>query len=93
MFTHVVTFQLKSEADIPEAARRLQSLGERVPSLRSIEVGVDTGRGPRSVHMALITRFDDPAGYQAYAVDPYHQEVLAFMAGVVERASVVDWAG
>lgn len=91
MFTHVVTFQLKSEAVIPEAARRLRSLGDRVPSLRSIEVGVDTGRTPRSVHMALITRFDDRAGYEAYAVDPYHQEVLAYMGGVVERASVVDW--
>ena len=91
MFHHIVTFQLKSEADVESTAARLRAMEGRVPPLRSIEVGVDQLRTPRAVHIALITRFDDRAGYDAYAVDPVHKEVLAHMATGVEKASVVDW--
>ena len=91
MFHHVVTFSFTDEAHIEEAARRLRAMEGRVPSLRHIEVGIDTGRTPRSVHLALITRFEDEAGYRAYAVDPVHKDVLAYMATVVASASVVDW--
>jgi len=91
LFTHVVTFTFTDEAHAAEAAARLRAMEGQVPSLRSIEVGIDEGRTPRSVHLALVTRFDDEAAYRAYAVDPVHKEVLAWMGTVVERASVVDW--
>lgn len=91
MFHHVVTFSFIDEAHTAEAAARLRAMEGRVPTLRSIEVGIDQSRTPRSVHLALITRFDDEAGYRAYAVDPVHKEVLAYMATVVSSASVVDW--
>ncbi len=91
MFHHVVTFRLKDPSTVEATAARLRAMSGRVPSLRSIEVGVDQLRTPRAVHIALITRFDDEAGYRAYAVDPIHKEVLAHMGTVVETAAVVDW--
>ena len=91
MFHHIVTFQLKSEGDIAPTVAKLRAMEGRVPTLRSIEVGVDQLRTPRAVHIALITRFDDRAGYDAYVVDPVHKDVLAYMSTVVEKASVVDW--
>jgi antibiotic biosynthesis monooxygenase (ABM) superfamily enzyme len=92
MFHHVVTFRLKDAARIEETAAKLRAMAGKVPALRSIEVGVDELKGGRSVHIALITRFDDREGYDAYAADPVHRQVLAHMATVVESASVVDWS-
>ncbi len=91
MFHHVVTFKLKDPSTVDATAAKLRGMAGRVPTLRSIEVGVDALKTPRAVHIALITRFDDRAGYDAYAVDPIHKEVLAHMATVVEQAAVVDW--
>ena len=91
MFNHVVTFRLKNPSDVEPTAAKLRSMQGRVPTLRSIEVGVDQLKTPRAVHIALITRFDDQEGYQAYAVDPVHKDVLAHMATVTESAAVVDW--
>ena len=91
MFHHVVTFELTDPANVESSAAKLRAMAGRVPTLRSIEVGVDQLSTPRAVHIALITRFDDRAGYDAYAVDPIHKEVLAHMGTVVAKAAVVDW--
>ena len=91
MFHHVVTFRLEDPARVDETAAKLRGMAGRVPTLRSIEVGIDQLGTPRAVHIALITRFDDRAGYDAYAVDPVHKAVLAHMAQVVQTAAVVDW--
>ncbi len=92
MFHHVVTFSLKEGADAGVTAERLRSLAHTVESVKHIEVGIDIGRTPRSVDLALITRFADRDGYQSYAVHPAHKEVLAYMGTVVTNASVVDWS-
>ena len=92
MFHHVVTFSLKAGADRLATAERLRSLGTEVESLQHIEVGVDVGGTPRSVDIALITRFADEEGYRAYANHPFHLDVLAHMGTVVDRVAVVDWS-
>ena len=92
MYHHVVTFELLREQDVQPTAQMLRNMAGRVPTLRHIEVGVDEGRTPRSVHLALITRFDNEAGYRAYAADPVHKGVLAHIGTVVKTAAVVDWS-
>ena len=91
MFHHVVTFRLLDEARVDETAALIEAMRGRVPSLRSLEVGVDQLGSLRAAHIALITRFDDRAGFEAYAIDPTHKVVLAHMATVVESVAVVDW--
>jgi len=45
----------------------------------------------RSWHLTLRTEFADQDGYQAYAVDPLHQEVLTWLKTVVHASATVDF--
>jgi hypothetical protein len=94
MITHVVLFKFKEEnkqANIRAAEERLRAMVGRVPSLRGLEVGRHGQVSPRSLDLALITRFDDLRGLMEYAVDPLHVEVKSFMASVTEASHVVDF--
>lgn len=92
MYTHIVLFHLKDPAGAQEAAERLRSLEGQVPSLRSIEVGVDDTPSPRSAHLSLLTRFDDPAGLAAYAVHPVHLALLDWIRPRLEKTVKVDYS-
>lgn len=89
--THVVFFKFSDGEASAEAARRLRALEGVVPTLESIEVGVDTLRTDRSWDVCLITRFADPAAMEAYQVHPAHQEVVAWIRQHVKGAAAVDW--
>lgn len=84
-------FDLRDPQTIEATAERLRAMDGKIPTLKGIEVGIDERPSPRSAHIALLTHFDDWAGLDAYAVHPVHQEVLAYMGTVVERAKKVDW--
>ncbi|MFT5685761.1 MAG: hypothetical protein ACI8RZ_006715, partial [Myxococcota bacterium] len=58
MYTHIVLFHFKNPGDAPEAAEKLRGMVGHIPTLRSIEVGVDDAPSPRSAHLSLLTRFD-----------------------------------
>lgn len=96
MLTHVVCFRYR--ADVPETARadhraRLAALDGAVPSLRSLVVGADVVRSPRSYDTALVTTFDDRAGLDAYAVHPAHLPVLALGRDLCADIVAVDFEG
>ena len=91
MFRHIVFFKFNDPKDAPEACRRLMSMEGKVSSLRQIEVGLDCLHTERSWEMVLDTRFEDRQGYEAYASDPTHLEVLSWLKSVVEQAATVDF--
>lgn len=96
MITHVVLMKFKTENkahNLQEACSRLRALVGRVPSLRELEVGLHAGSevSPRTLDLALITRFEDLAGLDGYADHPAHVEVKRFLAGVLESSVVVDF--
>ena len=91
MFVHIVFFKFGAVENAPEAKRRLESMRGHVPSLRHIEVGLDCVHSDRSWHMVLDTRFDNREGYEAYATDPKHLEVLSFLKTVVSQSATVDY--
>lgn len=93
MLTHVVMFKLKdrSPENIAPARARLMSLAQGIETLRAIEVGTDVIRSGRSYDLALITRFDDMAGYQVYQEHPIHLPVLAHMREASESIIAVDF--
>lgn len=92
VFVHIVFFNFKRLTDRAEAKRRLEGLVNTVPSLRTVEVGLDEVRSDRSWDMVLITRFDDRAGYEAYAVDSTHLEVVSWLKSVIRASATVDYA-
>ncbi len=91
MYSHVVMFRLHEPSTLPQAVALLRSLEGNVPSLRTIEVGVDDSPSDRSSHICLITRFDDRAGYEAYHHHPFHQDLLTKVVPLVSEARKTDW--
>ncbi len=93
MLTHIVLIRLKDRRPESIAATRaqLQSLSHGIETLRQLEVGMDITRSDRSYDLALITRFDDQAGYEVYRQHPVHLPVLAHMAEAAESTIAVDY--
>jgi hypothetical protein len=93
MFTHTVLFKLKDPDRAEEVALRLRRMPAQIPTLQSIEVGVDMLRTPRAFDLALITRFTDQEGYESYRDHPNHLVLLDWIKPLVAQSVVADWSG
>lgn len=91
MITHIVLFRLVDKADVAEAADRLRSLGGKIPSMRSIEVGVNLVESERAHDVSIMTTFDDLDGLTAYAEHPDHQPVLQWMRAHMSGSAAIDY--
>ena len=93
MITHIVTFKLNDAS--PEHAATckamLEGLVGKVPSLRTMTVGVNVVDSPRAHSLALIATFDDLEGLEAYQVHPDHQEVGGYLRANSEAIVAVDF--
>lgn len=92
-FTHIVLFKLKNSAleNISTTVNTLRGMAGNIPTLRDLEIGVNEIPSGRAYDIALIARFDDRAGMEAYQVHPTHQKVVAHMHAVAESAVAVDF--
>ncbi len=70
---------------------KLRTLEGNVPTLNSIEVGVNVVESDRAYDIGIVTRFDDLAAMDAYQVHPFHQGVLAFMKDKMTAAVAIDY--
>ena len=95
MVVHCVFFRMKpdykNQEEIARLGRMLKDLRNTVPSLRSLELGINQSDEARAMDLSIITRFDDWEGLRAYAVDPHHQELIAHVKQVCEETRVVDY--
>jgi ABC-type antimicrobial peptide transport system ATPase subunit len=91
VLTHVVLMTFADQADAAEAKRRLEGLAGAVPALRSLHVGLDRLGLPGSAHLCLTTTHDDEDGLRAYADDPAHQDVLAWLRPRLTGRVAVDY--
>lgn len=79
MVRHVVCQNFGDAADAQEAARMLRELVGVVPTLRSMEVGLNELASERAYDLVLIATFDDMEGLHAYDAHPAHAAVRAFI--------------
>ena len=94
MIVHIVTFKFKEEnkkANIIQAKQMLENLMGTVPSLRSMDVGVNFSPEERAMDLSIITAFESKEGLEAYAIHPEHLKVVDFIKTVVEFSKVVDY--
>lgn len=94
MVVHIVTFKFKEEnknANIIQAKQMLENLMGAVPSLRSMDVGVNFSTEERAMDLSIITAFESKEGLEAYAIHPEHLKVVDFIKTVVEYSKVVDY--
>ncbi len=94
MLVHIVMFKFKEEnkkANIIQAKQMLENLMGAVPSLRSMDVGVNFIEADRAMDLSIIAVFESKEGLDAYAVHPEHMKVVDFIKTVVEYSKVVDY--
>jgi hypothetical protein len=91
VITHVVLFRFHDPADAGPARDRLGALRGRVPTVRSLSVGVDAERSGSPWHVALTSTYDDWDALAAYASAPAHVEVMDWLADRVADKAVVDY--
>jgi hypothetical protein len=97
MIRHVVQWKLAAadeaarDADAREVQARLLALKGVVPSLRSIEVGINSLYPESNWHVVLLADFDSAEDLAAYQDDPRHQEAAAFVRSVVSARASVDF--
>lgn len=94
MVVHIVTFQFKEEnkkTNIIQAKQMLENLMGAVPTLRSMDVGLNFSKEERAMDMSIIAVFESKEGLDVYAVHPEHLRVVDFIKTVVEYSKVVDY--
>ncbi|NOZ89802.1 MAG: Dabb family protein [Epsilonproteobacteria bacterium] len=94
MVRHIVLFDFKDEnkqGNIQKAKEMLEGLIDKVPTLKSIEVGVNFSKEDRAMDLSIITSFDDEAGLNEYATHPEHLRVVEFIKTVVTSSKVSDY--
>ena len=91
MIRHVVCHRYRDKVEAQKVSALLESLVGVVPSLRSMETGVDCTDSSRSYHLALIATFDDRAGLDAYLKHPAHEKVRDYIHTVLESSVSVDY--
>ena len=79
MIKHVVCQKFANKQDAQQAAEMLRALVGVIPSLKSMEVGIDFLGSERSYDLVLIAEFENEEGLHAYDAHPAHGEVRKFI--------------
>lgn len=94
MLTHIVIWKYRPDVEPfarEEHVRLLGNLRKLIPEIRSLVVGFDILRLPRSYDSGLVAVFDDQAGLDAYTVHPEHVKVAEFGRQISEHVASVDF--
>jgi len=93
MITHVVLVKLKNQdvKNVESTYTLLSTLNGKVPSVRHLEVGKDVSHSGRSYDIALIAKFDDLTGLQAYLAHPNHVPVSNKLRELAASIVTVDY--
>lgn len=97
MIKHIVLFKLRDDIApevkaerLPDLQRQLMDLMGVVPSLRSMEVGINSNPAEK-FDLALVSTFDDMAGLEAYATDPRHVAVGKQIRELLDSRACTDF--
>jgi hypothetical protein len=87
-------FKFKDEnksSNIAEVTKRLNALPELVPSLNSMEVGINFTVSQRAFDLSLYATFQTKEDLDAYAIHPEHIKVVEFIKDVTLESKIVDY--
>ncbi len=92
MIKHVFLLAWASTTDQQrqQAQEEIETL-RRLPTVRSLELGVDVGRTRLSYDLAVTVCLDDREALAAYEADPRHREVAGILRGLCDRVAIVDY--
>jgi hypothetical protein len=94
MLTHIVIWKYRADVmqeTMDEHVTLLRNLAGIIREVRSLSVGYDVLKLPRSYDTGLVAIFDDRAGLDAYTVHPEHVKVANFGRSISEHVASVDF--
>ena len=94
MITHIVVWKYRADVEAEtrsEHVALLSALANIIPQVKSLSVGFDTLKLPRSYDTGLVAVFEDRAGLDAYTVHPEHVKVADFGRSISEHVASVDF--
>lgn len=93
MITHLLTFKFRDPdpAKLAHGKALLDALIETVPTLRSMQAGVNVVESARAHDLGLVATFDDLEGLGAYQVHPAHVEAATWLRAESEVITAVDF--
>ncbi|MDQ1263480.1 MAG: hypothetical protein QG559_481 [Campylobacterota bacterium] len=94
MIVHIVMFKFRDEnkeANIDEVKKRLNALVSLIPTLKSMEVGINFTESERAFDLSLYSTFDSKEALQEYALHPEHLKVVNLIKEVTIESKVVDY--
>lgn len=98
MIKHIVMFKLKDTAEGQNKAENakklkaiLESLKEKIPVVRRLEVGINIGKSASASDIVLYSEFDDMQALEVYRGHPEHKKAVDFIAKVCSERQSVDY--
>ena len=92
MIKHIIFTKFTDpDVAVPEASKRLLALKEKIPQIRTMEVGRDFLHSDRSFDMALIVTFDTKEDLAVYADHPAHVLVKEYIHAHRLATAAVDY--
>jgi len=95
MLRHIVMVQFKDrttkDLEAIKLKKMLEDLTDEIPSLYTMEVGLNINTKPSAFDLVLTADFENETGLNAYRVHPKHVKVLDYLKVVVEKTAVVDY--
>jgi len=80
------------EINIKEVTKKLNALVELVPTLKSMEVGINFTESDRAFDLSLYSTFENKEDLKAYAIHPEHLKVVELIKSVTLESKVVDYS-
>ncbi|MCK5776065.1 MAG: Dabb family protein [Bacteroidales bacterium] len=96
MLKHIVMMKLKRDDErfqehISKLEKMLNDLKIFIPSLKKMEVGLNTSSRSSAYDIVLVSEFEDEEALEQYRIHAKHVQVLDFIKVVVDDAKVVDY--
>ena len=98
MIKHIVMFRLKESAlgrskneNLQELKILLESLQEKIPVVKCLEVGINMGKSASASDIALYSEFDDMQALENYRIHPEHVKVVDYIDKVCSERRVADY--
>ena len=94
MLKHIVMFDFKDEnkkENLIKTKKMLEALLYSVPTLKSMEVGINISQESRAMDLSLYSEFENEEGLKLYANHPEHLEVVKFIKSVAIGSKVSDY--
>ena len=94
MIVHIVMFKFKDEnkdENLLVVKGKLEELVSKIPTLNSMEVGINFAQEDRAFDISLYSTFNTKDDLRAYAIHPEHLKVVELIKSVAKESKVVDY--